>query len=247
MNNIERLYVTEIDQITKNFESWSDYIDINGILYGVREFGDKKHMKNDCFGSKTYWETSRQCTCSTCENWYGCGNDIIYNSGYKCDKCEVKWMNENTCKSCTMIGYFQGEWCKMCDPSNDELIYEWRENIWHKKYRIITHSCGEKFTVGINETVLMDTMCLKCNPSTDNIVYKWVDDRWYYDYCVCLCGTKHNPYKIPENINCRRCRPDGNKYKWSVGKNQWMIDVRKIKCRLCDTYNYKKICSKCIT
>lgn len=68
-------------------EKWEDYIEFDGKKYGINYVQNNIHMENNCLGimEKDYF---RKCTCSSCENWYGCGNEGTQY--YKCNKCNYR-------------------------------------------------------------------------------------------------------------------------------------------------------------
>ena len=83
-------YNAQIDIIINKInllEKWEDYIEFDGIKYGIPYIYDNIHRENDCFGiikEECYYKT---CSCSTCENWSGCGKNMKPYYKYKCLKC----------------------------------------------------------------------------------------------------------------------------------------------------------------
>jgi len=99
------LYLDETQKIKKNVHEhnqlvdimiikinslkyWNDYVEFNGIKYGIPIVHNNIHRSNDCFGNivKDYHES---CKCSTCEFWTGCGN--MGTQYYACDKCNYTY------------------------------------------------------------------------------------------------------------------------------------------------------------
>ena len=79
--------VNEIIDKINLLETWEQYIDFEGINYGIPYIYNCIHRENNCFGN-IILDYIKKCQCSSCENWGGCGSDgILY---YKCDKCDKK-------------------------------------------------------------------------------------------------------------------------------------------------------------
>lgn len=88
-NNEIKLYNTSlivaVKQIDK-LQSFLDFVEFDGHNYGMPPIVDGIHRENDCMGVITDYYTD--CTCSTCENWNGCGT---LREGYRtCNKCDYK-------------------------------------------------------------------------------------------------------------------------------------------------------------
>jgi len=78
-------YNNKIDTIIskiKLLEKWNDYIVFDEKKYGISFVYNNIHRENDCFGD-IIDNGHTPCTCSTCENWNGCGS-----SGYDCFICK---------------------------------------------------------------------------------------------------------------------------------------------------------------
>ena len=82
--------IRQIDALSK----WEDYVLFENRHYGLPDFVNNVHRTNDCFGNqvKTHYDS---CSCSSCENWYGCSNPIG-TQHYECDKCDYKTSNTSS-------------------------------------------------------------------------------------------------------------------------------------------------------
>jgi hypothetical protein len=83
--------VDKVVQKITNF-SWEEFVEFEGVNYGIPEFHNGFHMLNNCMGKEINvvkrWE--RECSCSCCENWSGCGRSDNESNTYSCDKCGVQ-------------------------------------------------------------------------------------------------------------------------------------------------------------
>lgn len=82
------LEVKEIIKKIDNLNNWNDYIIFENKKYGIKNIINNKHMENNCFGNIIF-DYSVSCSCSSCENWFGCGEKS--KNYYKCDKCDFKY------------------------------------------------------------------------------------------------------------------------------------------------------------
>jgi hypothetical protein len=71
----------------KLLKHWEDFIVFEGQKYGVPCILDKVHRQDNCMGCmvKSRYES---CSCSTCENWHGCGRGGTQY--YVCDTCNFE-------------------------------------------------------------------------------------------------------------------------------------------------------------
>lgn len=83
--------VNEIIDSINNLTKWEEYIDFDGKYYGINSVFNLIHREKDCFG-KMIKSGHTSCSCSTCENWNGCGNAGTQH--YKCEKCDYLYSNE---------------------------------------------------------------------------------------------------------------------------------------------------------
>ena len=81
--------VNETIEKINNLEKWGDFIEFENNYYGIPVVYKNIHKENDCNGNivKDRYE---RCSCSRCENWYGCKNINGYQY-YKCDACDYKY------------------------------------------------------------------------------------------------------------------------------------------------------------
>lgn len=101
-----KLYLQETNQIKKEIENynlrvydainkikllenWAQFVEFEGLKYGIPYVYNDIHRENNCFGliKKDYYEG---CSCHCCEDWGGCR----YPTGtqyYKCEKCGYKY------------------------------------------------------------------------------------------------------------------------------------------------------------
>ena len=80
---------------------WNDYIEYDGVKYGLNHIVDRVHRENNCMGKITDTPIPTDpCRCSSCENWFGCGRDIGAKYIKKCDNCEYThtYTHHNKCK-----------------------------------------------------------------------------------------------------------------------------------------------------
>jgi hypothetical protein len=84
----------ELNKYNENVESaiilinslgdWNDFILFEGHKFGINYIYNNIHMENNCLGN--VMQECKKCSCSSCENWNGCGSSEIWY--YKCDKCD---------------------------------------------------------------------------------------------------------------------------------------------------------------
>ena len=66
-------------------EKWNDFVEFEGIKYGIDIIHNNIHRENDCFGVIKF-DHYEECCCSTC-NWRSCGSS---GTEYvKCEKCNI--------------------------------------------------------------------------------------------------------------------------------------------------------------
>ena len=76
--------IYEIIEKINLLKDWHEYIEFEGEKYGIPKIYQGIHRENNCLGEIRQF--SKDCTCSSCENWFGCGNSTIsYNF---CEKCK---------------------------------------------------------------------------------------------------------------------------------------------------------------
>ena len=84
--------VNNVIEKINSLESWGQYIEFEGIKYGIQRVCNGIHRDHDCFG-KIQLAYTVPCSCSTCENWNGCGRgDTKY---YVCNKCNYKFSKKD--------------------------------------------------------------------------------------------------------------------------------------------------------
>lgn len=79
--------VTNIVEKIKKLNSWEEYIIFEEKKYGIPKVYNNIHRENNCFGNMTC--ERQECTCSTCENWRGCGSKGT--KYYKCNLCNYSF------------------------------------------------------------------------------------------------------------------------------------------------------------
>jgi hypothetical protein len=79
--------VYKIIENINNLDNWNNFIYFETKKYGIPVVFNNIHRENNCCGViiEDYYE---DCSCSSCENWGGCGKQRIYY--YKCDNCCYK-------------------------------------------------------------------------------------------------------------------------------------------------------------
>lgn len=91
-------YNMNVDIIIKEInklENINEYIIFNDKKYGISLTHNFIHRSNNCFG-KIIEDYYKPCSCSTCENWNGCGD--AGTQYYKCSLCNYKYyvnLNKN--------------------------------------------------------------------------------------------------------------------------------------------------------
>lgn len=83
----ENKKLKELQKSLDMLEKWEDFIVYNGKKYGLPPVIGKVHKENNCNGSITKTSSDKYCNCSSCENWFGCGNPITTTYTYTCDRC----------------------------------------------------------------------------------------------------------------------------------------------------------------
>tara|TARA_B110000285_G_C14867857_1_gene487710 strand:- start:59 stop:724 length:666 start_codon:yes stop_codon:yes gene_type:complete len=87
INNDITEYNENIDKLIINIgkQKWCDYIEFEGIKYGIGPHYNNIHRENDCLGNIIEGR-HEMCKCHACEDWNGCssGGTQYYN----CDKCK---------------------------------------------------------------------------------------------------------------------------------------------------------------
>ncbi len=87
INREEREY-SKLAELTRKQISglkWNEFVEFRGVKYGIEEFYNYIHRRNDC-GGEMIQQPHIPCTCHKCECWYGCGEG---SATYKCNKCEA--------------------------------------------------------------------------------------------------------------------------------------------------------------
>lgn len=96
-NNIINEYNKSIRNIIKKIKElkkWNDFIEYEGIKYGIPNVLNNIHRTNDCFGNMK--ETCfKSCSCHLCEDWGGCNNPKS-TQYYKCEKCNYTYSSNST-------------------------------------------------------------------------------------------------------------------------------------------------------
>ena len=68
---------------------FNDQIQKYGLSLKVR---NDIHIENNCNGKMILYDTKyKTCSCSTCENWRGCGRDSWTIYYYRCEKCKYQY------------------------------------------------------------------------------------------------------------------------------------------------------------
>lgn len=86
-NREVKIYNTKILTIQRqvySLKDWDDYIEYEGIKYGLPAIHNNIHRKNNCMGEFEFLEQIL-CECNKCDNWGGCGRPS--QNKYKCSKC----------------------------------------------------------------------------------------------------------------------------------------------------------------
>ena len=68
---------------------WGDFIEYEDVKYGLTDIVNGIHRKNNCLGHITDTQIAKEpCSCSSCENWVGCGGDSSLDYIKQCNKCD---------------------------------------------------------------------------------------------------------------------------------------------------------------
>jgi hypothetical protein len=90
-NEIEKYNLTVYDVISKikKLKLWTDYVEFEGIYYGIQAIIDNIHRTNDCFGEMIYFEeTIKEC------------RDCSGASSFSTGRCECNKYKMYTCNKC---------------------------------------------------------------------------------------------------------------------------------------------------
>ena len=90
-NSKIKYYNISVDSIIKKIhelQKWNQFVEFEGIKYGIPYVYNNIHREHDCLGliKENGYE---RCSCSSCENWGGCGKGGT--EYYKCEKCNYKY------------------------------------------------------------------------------------------------------------------------------------------------------------
>jgi len=91
-NDMTKDYNKLVDSIIEQIErlgKWKEFIEFEGLKYGIPYVYKDMHRGNNCFGliKQDYYEG---CRCHCCEDWGGCSNPTG-TQYYKCEKCGYKY------------------------------------------------------------------------------------------------------------------------------------------------------------
>lgn len=87
-NEEVKIYNEKISAIQRqvySLKDWDDYIEYEGVKYGLPAIHNNIHRKNNCMGEFEFL-VHIPCECNKCDNWGGCGSPS--QNKYKCSKCQ---------------------------------------------------------------------------------------------------------------------------------------------------------------